>query len=151
MGTAWRVLQVISFALGVGLAGLLAALLILRRRILRHVEGELGRGALLLAASARMGGYAGAAEGGAMAGILMLLATGLYFHSWLGEREIFVSGPSISWIGVSDTRGAPRSERHRIVVRFLNAAGKEDGIALKLLYPEQWVAAIKTHLITRAV
>ena len=71
----------------------------------------------------------------------MLLASGLYFHSWIGSREVFVSGPSISWIGVSDAR---------IVVRFLNAAGKEDGIAIQLLYPEQWVAAIKTHLITRA-
>ena len=36
------------------------------------------------------------------------------------------------------------------MVRFLNAAGKEDGITIRLLYPEQWVAAIKTHLITRA-
>jgi hypothetical protein len=151
MGTAWRVLQVISIALGIGLAGLLAAFLVLRVRILRYVEGELGSGALLLATSARVDRYGGAASGERMAGILMLLSTGLYFRSWLGAREIFVSGPSISWIGVADTRGAPRFERHRIVVRFLNAAGKEDGIALRLLYPEQWVAAIKTHLITRAV
>jgi hypothetical protein len=37
------------------------------------------------------------------------------------------------------------------VIRFLNAAGKEDGIAIRLLSPEAWVEAIKTHLITRAV
>ncbi|HYW82636.1 MAG TPA: hypothetical protein VFB30_05245, partial [Spirochaetia bacterium] len=61
----------------------------------------------------------------------------------------FVPGPSISWIGVSELRGGPRG--HRIVVRFLNTAGKEDGISIKLLYPEQWVDAIKTHLITRTV
>jgi hypothetical protein len=36
-------------------------------------------------------------------------------------------------------------------VRFLNTSGKEDGISIRLLYPEQWVDAIKTHLITRAV
>jgi hypothetical protein len=35
-------------------------------------------------------------------------------------------------------------------VRFLNPEGKEAGVAIQLLYPEQWVAAIKTHLITRA-
>jgi hypothetical protein len=81
--------------------------------------------------------------------MLMLLTGGLYFHSWLGAREVFVPGPSISWIGVSDSRG-PLMERHRIVVRFLNAAGKEDGIVIRLLSPEQWVTAIKTHLITRA-
>jgi hypothetical protein len=37
------------------------------------------------------------------------------------------------------------------VIRFLNTAGKEDGIVIRLLSPEQWVAAIKTRLITRAV
>ena len=71
----------------------------------------------------------------------MLLASGLYFHSWFGSREVFVSGPSISWIGVSDAR---------IVVRFLNTVGKQDGVAIRLLYPEQWVEAIKTHLIARS-
>jgi hypothetical protein len=41
-------------------------------------------------------------------------------------------------------------ERHRIVVRFLNTVGKQDGVAIRLLYPEQWVEAIKTHLIARS-
>jgi hypothetical protein len=80
----------------------------------------------------------------------MLFGSGLYFRSWIGKREVFVPGPAISWIGVFDQHEGHRSERHRIVVRFLNASGKEDGIAVRLLYPEQWVEAIKTHLIQRA-
>jgi len=144
MGNLWRLFEWIGLSLGIGIAGLLAAFLRVRARILRRVQAELGREALLISTGARVGEYDHAADhatSSARVGILMLLASGLYFHSWIGSREVFVSGPSISWIGVSDAR---------IVVRFLNAAGKEDGIAIQLLYPEQWVAAIKTHLITRA-
>jgi heme exporter protein D len=151
MATFLRLLAWIGPILGIVLAGLAVAYLLLRRRILRHVAAELGRETLLLATAARVGASNGAAASSpASVGVLMLLSNGLYFHSWVGSREVFVPGPSISWIGVSDARGAPRSERHRILVRFLNAAGKEDGITIRLLYPEEWVAAIKTHLITRA-
>ena len=152
MGNLWRLLEWIGLALGVVIAGMVMAFLLTRRRIMRHVEGELGREVLLLATGARVGTSDGLTNGKSVpstAGVLMLLSTGIYFHSWLGSREVFVPGPSISWIGVSDTRGR-LADRHRIVVRFLNAAGKEDGIRIQLLYPEQWVAAIKTHLITRA-
>lgn len=152
MGNLWRLLEWIGLALGVVIAGMVMTVLLTRRRIMRHVESELGREVLLLATGARVGAYDHLTDGksvSATAGVLMLLSSGLYFHSWLGSREVFVPGPSISWIGVSETRGH-LSERHRIVVRFLNAAGKEDGITIRLLYPEQWVAAIKTHLITRA-
>ena len=153
MANLWRLLSWIGPILGCIIAGLAVAYLFMRRRILRHVAVELGREALLLSTAARVGDYDVAADGRsplAHVGVLMLLSNGLYFHSWFGSREVFVPGPSISWIGVSDVRGAPRSARHRIVVRFLNAAGKEDGIIIRLLYPEEWVAAIKTHLITRA-
>jgi len=152
MGNLWRLLEWIGLALGVVIAGMAVAFLLTRRRILRHVEAELGREVLLLATGARVGAYDHLTDGRTVAaatGVLMLLTSGLYFHSWLGSREVFVPGPSISWIGVSESRGH-LSERHHIVVRFLNAAGKEDGIVIRLLYPEQWVAAIKTHLITRA-
>jgi hypothetical protein len=152
MGNLWRLLEWIGLVLGVVIAGMAMAFLLTRRRILRHVEGELGREVLLLATGARVGAYDHLSDGKTVSmagGVLMLLSTGLYFHSWVGSREVFVPGPSISWIGVSETRGH-LSERHRIVVRFLNAAGKEDGIIIQLLYPAQWVAAIKTHLITRA-
>jgi hypothetical protein len=150
MVNLWRLLSWIGPILGLFIAALVVAYLVARRRILRHVAAELGREALLLATVARVGGYDVAADGKSPlvhVGVLMLLSSGLYFHSWFGSREVFVPGPSISWIGVSDARA---STRHRIIVRFLNAAGKEDGITIRLLYPEEWVAAIKTHLITRA-
>ena len=152
MGYLWRLFAWVGLFLIIALAAFAATFLFARRRIMRHVEEELGKDALLLAAGARVGESGNGANGGSSlsTGILMLLSSGLYFHAWLGNREVFVPGPSISWIGVSEAHDARRTERNRIVVRFLNAAGKEDGIAIRLLYPAQWVAAIKTHLITRA-
>ncbi len=150
MGDLWNVLEWIAMGLGIAVAALAAAFAVLRRRILRHVRRELGQESLLLAAGARVGGAnGGAGRPPAAAGILMLLSTGLYFHSWIGLREVFIPGPSISWIGVSEVSAGRRGERHRVVVRFLNASGKQDGVAINLWYPEQWVDAIKTHLITR--
>lgn len=150
MGILWRVIEWIGLILAVGIAGVAALFLAARRRILRGAASDLSGEKLLLAAGARAAEYnhgngkPGAPRSGAAAGILMLFATGLYFRSWIGRREVFVAGPAISWIGVSAAK-----EGHRIVVRYLNASGKEDGIALQLLYPEQWVEAIKTHLISR--
>jgi len=150
MGQLWRVLEWVGLFVGAAIVGLALALVVVRRIILGRVRSSLGDNALLIATAARVGGVNGVSVGAAVtAGILILLSNGLYFHSWLGNREIFVPGPSISWIGVSD-EGSSALERHHIVVRFLNAAGKEDGIAIRLFSPEQWVAAIKTHLITRA-
>jgi hypothetical protein len=151
MGYLWRLFAWVGLFLSIAFAAFVATFLLTRRRIMRQVEEELGKDALLLSAGARVG-ESGNGNGGASlsTGILMLLSSGLYFHAWLGSREVFVPGPSISWIGVSEAHEGPRGERHHIVVRFLNAAGKEDGIAIRLLYPAQWVAAIKTHLITRA-
>jgi hypothetical protein len=145
-------LEWIGLCLGIVIAAFAMTFVVARRRILRHVRGELGQDALLLAAGARVGGANGASSGNrpsVAGGILMLLSSGLYFHSWSGRREVFIPGPSISWIGVSESRGGRRMEKHSIVVRFLNASGKEDGVAIRLLYPEHWVDAIKTHLITR--
>ncbi len=152
MGTFWRLVGWIALCLGAVIAGTAVAFLVTRRHILRHVQEELGRESMLLVAAARVGadnGSPSVTHISRVAGILMLLSSGLYFHSWAGGREVFIPGPSISWIGVSDPRDGPRTDRHRIVVRFLNASGKEDGVAIRLLYPEQWVDAIKTHLITR--
>lgn len=153
MGNLWSVLEWIALALGIAVAAFAAAFAVLRRRILRHVRRELGQESLLLAAGARVGGTNGMSGSGrppAAAGILMLLSTGLYFHSWIGIREVFIPGPSISWIGVADARVGRHGDRHRVVVRFLDASGKQDGVAINLMYPEQWVDAIKTHLITRS-
>jgi hypothetical protein len=159
MGALWRVLEWIGLILGTGIAVVAALILLARRRILRRVAADLAGEPLLLAAGAQVGEYHGANGAGpppaGAAGILMLFGSGLYFRSWVGSREVFVSGPAISWIGVPESlpprQGtSSRVGRHRIVVRFLNAAGKEDGIAVRLLYPEQWVNAIKTHLISRS-
>jgi hypothetical protein len=152
MGNLWRLLEWIGLCLGIVIAALAVTFVVVRRRILRHVQGELGQNALLLAAGARVGGYDGLSEGQRptlAVGILMLLSSGLYFHSWTGRREVFIPGASISWIGVPEEPEGGRAEGHRIVVRFLNASGKQDGVAIRLMYPEQWVDAIKTHLITR--
>jgi len=152
MENLFAALEWIGLLFGTAIVGLACGFLFVRRRILRHVEVELGREAMLLATGARVGASNGNGNGRAPTsslGVLMLLSTGLYFHSWVGNRELFVPGPSISWIGVSELQGGQRG--HRIVVRFLNTSGKEDGISIRLLYPEQWVDAIKTHLITRAV
>ena len=145
MAYLWRLLEWIGLCLGVVIAGLAMTFAMVRRRVFRQVRGELGQDSLLLAAGARVAG-----SNGTSVGILMLLSSGLYFHSWSGRREVFIPGPSISWIGVSESREGSRVERHRIVVRFLNASGKEDGVAIRLLYPEHWVDAIKTHLIRRS-
>ena len=151
MGILWKVIEWIAFTVGAIIAGGAITFLFARRGVFRHVRAGLGRDSLLLAAGARVGAPdgGGAQHASATAGVLMLLSSGLYFHSWIGRREVFIPGASISWIGVPDSAQVPRWERPRIVVRFLNAVGKEDGIAIRLLYPTQWVAAIKTHLITR--
>jgi hypothetical protein len=152
MGNLWRVLEWTGLCLGIIIAAFAVTFAVARRLILGHVQVELGQNALLLSAAAQVGGYNGSSEGrrpSLAMGILMLLSTGLYFHSWSGRHEVFIPGPSISWIGVSEQREGSGVRRQRIVVRFLNASGKQDGVAIRLLYPEQWVDAIKTHLITR--
>ena len=142
MGNLYGIAEWIGLVLGGLIVAAVLAFLILRRRLIVRVEAELGRDCVLLVAASRMGFSPKPME----PGLLMLLATGLYFHSWFADRELFIPGPSITYIGVSDAM----RERHAIVLRFLNTAGKEDGLLIRLLYPEQWVTAIKTHLITRS-
>jgi len=142
MGNLYGIAEWIGLLLGGLIVAAVLAFLILRRRLIVRVEAELGRDCVLLVAASRMGFSPKPME----PGLLMLLATGLYFHSWFADRELFIPGPSITYIGVSDAM----RERHAIVLRFLNTAGKEDGLLIRLLYPEQWVTAIKTHLITRS-
>jgi len=154
MGYLWRVLEWIGLGVAIAAVACGIAFAAARRRILRHARSQLGKDSLLLVAGARVGGFNGhSGRAGRRlspaSGVLMLLSSGLYFHSWIGLREVFIPGPSISWIGVSEPRTGRRPDRHRIVVRFLDAAGKQDGVAITLLYPVQWVDAIKTHLITR--
>jgi hypothetical protein len=177
MGALWRAIEWIGLVLAVGIAGLTVLFLLARRRILRRVAEDLAGESPLMAAGAQVGEYGrGNGKSPGAAGILMLFRTGLYFRSWVGNREVFVSGPAISWIGVADRpeihrhgqgrvgrsaahglspsarpegRAGTRSASQLIVVRFLNAAGKADAVAIRLMNPEQWVEAIKTHLIAR--
>jgi hypothetical protein len=153
MGNLYGIAEWIGLLLGGLIVAAVLAFLILRRRLIVRVEAELGRDCVLLVAASRMGFSPKPME----PGLLMLLATGLYFHSWFADRELFIPGPSITYIGVSDALSGAAGgasggmrERHAIVLRFLNTAGKEDGLLIRLLYPEQWVTAIKAHLITRS-
>jgi hypothetical protein len=144
-------LEWIGLFLGAAVAGLLCGMAFVRWRLVRRVKIEIGAEKILLATTSRL---ALLAEGGKPAhrmntGILMLLKNGLYFHSWLGGKEFFVSGPAITYIGVADNASGGAMVRPAVVLKFLNSLGKEDGVYLRLLSPDQWVGAIKTHLIAR--
>jgi hypothetical protein len=153
MPDAAGLLQLIGLLLGASLVGVLSGLGLVRRRLVLKVKTEFGAENVLLTTTARL---APLMEGARTVrrpetGSLMLLKNGLYFHSWFGNREFFVSGPSITYIGVADTTAGRRIERAAVVLKFLNQAGKEDGVYLRLLSPDHWVGAIKTHLIARPV
>jgi hypothetical protein len=151
MPIAVRYLEWISLFFGAVVAGVLLGLAYVRWRLVRRVKIEIGEEKILLVTTSRL---APLAEGGGPArrpdiGILMLLKHGLYFHSWLGRREFFVSGPAITYIGLAEEAAGGNRERAAVVLKFLNSIGKEDGVYLRLLYPDRWVDAIKTHLIAR--
>jgi hypothetical protein len=146
-------LEWIGLFFGAIAAGILCGLAMVRWRLVRRVKREIGEEKILLVTASRLGPLA---DGGKPAhrletGILMLLKNGLYFHSWLGRRELFISGPAITYIGVADNAALRSLDRAVVVLKFLNSQGKEDGVYLRLLSPDQWVGAIKTHLIARPV
>jgi hypothetical protein len=154
MGGLYSVFEWVGLCLGIAISVGALAFLFVRWRLMRGVQVEMGSDSVLLVAGARVGSFDSGATRRASPsffGLLMLLSTGLYFRSWRGKGEVFIPGASISWIGVPETQGVHGAGRHAIVIRFLNTAGKEDGIVIRLLSPEQWVAAIKSRLITRAV
>ena len=150
-------LTVIGLVLGTLTAATLLAFALVRWRLARRIAAALGPGKILLTAPARVASTGGASATEQPAagerprgrGLLVLLAGGLYFHSWLGDRELFVAGPSITYIGVSDQGSQGRASRGPIALRFLNAAAKEDGIAIRVPYAGQWAEAIRTRLIGR--
>ena len=94
------------------IAGLAVTFVVARRRILRHVGSEPGRSSLLLTAAARVGGYDGlrTAGGRPRPRVLMLLSSGLYFHSWrAGARSSFPGPPSHG----SGCRRSPRAAERK--------------------------------------
>jgi hypothetical protein len=151
-------LALIGLIFGTLAAAAFLAFAVIRWRLTRRIAAALGPGKIMLTAPARvepLGGQPGgdSRSGGDLLhrhGLLVLLAGGLYYHSWIGDRELFVAGPSITYIGVPDPgargRGAPRGP---ITLRYLNAGAKEDGIAIRVPYAEQWAETIRTRLIGR--
>lgn len=148
---AASILVWIGSLLGAAIAGVCLGMLAVRVRLVRRVQRELGREKLLLVTSSSLRSLASAGRLSLVleAGILMLLSSGLYYHSWLGRRELYIPGPAITYIGVAD--GGDGHVRGQVILRFLTTLGKEDGVTIRLLSPDQWVAAIKTHLIGRPV
>jgi hypothetical protein len=142
----------IGLVLGTLAAAAFLAFAVVRWRLTRRIAAALGPGKIMLTAPARVEPLGGRPGGDRLHrhGLLVLLAGGLYYHSWIGDRELFVAGPSITYIGVPDPgargRGAPRGP---ITLRYLNAAAKEDGIAIRVPYAEQWAETIRTRLIGR--
>lgn len=156
--SALDLLALIGLVLGTLAAAAFLAFALVRWRLTRRIAAALGPGKILLTAPVRIEPLGGrpasetaSAEGmRRRRGLLVLLAGGLYFHSWLGDQELFVTGPSITYIGVPDAGSRGRgSRRGPIALRYLNAAAKEDGIAIRVPYAEQWAEAIRSRLIGR--
>jgi hypothetical protein len=146
-----RLLGWIGLTLGVAAAAVLLAMAVVRWRLVRRIRSELGREKVLLVTSSRLATLENGegAAGARRAGVLALLQGGLYYHSWFGRRELFIPGPAITYIGIGETLDGKPPEHSSVVLRFLNAMGKEDGVIIRILSPQQWVSAIKTHLIAR--
>lgn len=151
------VLALVGLVLGTLAAAAFLAFAIVRWRLARRIAAAVGPGKIMLTAPARLeplgvpspSDAAPAEEQPRGRGLLVLLPGGLYFHSWVGDREMFVTGPSITYIGVPDAGTRGRGARGPITLRYLNAAAKDDGVAIRLPYAEQWAEAIRTHLIGR--
>ena len=157
MRASLDLLALIGLVIGTLAAGTFLAFAVVRWRLARRIAAALGPGKIMLTAPARLDPLGGPAPGDEASGeerpggrgLLVLLPGGLYFHSWLGDRELFVAGPSITYIGVPDVGTRGRGARGPIALRYLNAAAKEEGIEIRLPYAEQWAEAIRTHLIGR--
>lgn len=153
---ALDLLALIGLALGTLAAAAFLAFALVRWRLTRRIAAALGPGKIMLTAPVRLEPLGGRTPGETASaegfrrrrGLLVLLAGGLYFHSWLGDQELFVTGPSITYIGVPD-RGSRGSRSGPIALRYLNAAAKEDGVAIRVPYAEQWAEAIRSRLIGR--
>ena len=158
MFTPLDLLALIGLVLGTLAAAAFLAFAVVRWRLTHRIAAALGPGRIMLTAPARLDPLGGRSAGDGPAGggllhrqgLLVLLAGGLYFHSWVGDRELFVTGPSITYIGVPDpgTRGR-EARRGPVTLRYLNAAAKEDGVAIRVPYAEQWAETIRTRLIGR--
>jgi hypothetical protein len=141
----------IGLTLCIAVVGALLGMAVVRWRLIRRIRGELGPGKVLLVTASRLASLeeAGGPRGLRHAGVLVLLRRGVYYRSWFGKREVFVPGAAITYIGLSESANGRAHEAGAVVLRFLNSMGKEDGVVIRLLSPEQWISAVKTHLIAR--
>lgn len=80
-------------------------------------------------------------------GALVLLKDKLYYRARFSHRELFIPGPAITHIGVTDTHKGKSLHQYAMAISFLNADGKEEKAAFRIPLPAQWVAAIKATLI----
>jgi hypothetical protein len=82
-------------------------------------------------------------------GALVLVKGGVYYRARFANREVFIPGPSITYIGVSNQHKGKDLHQNVVVIQFLNTEGREDKAAFRIPYPGQWVGAIKANLIGR--
>lgn len=80
-------------------------------------------------------------------GVLVLLKDGLYYRARFANRELFIPGSAITYIGVTDTHKKKPLHQNVVVLQFLNNDGKEDKAAFRIPYPAQWISAIKANLL----
>jgi hypothetical protein len=81
-------------------------------------------------------------------GALVLLKNGLYYRARFRRRELFIPGPAITYIGVSDGHKGRALHQQVVVIQFLNPGGREERAAFRMAYPAQWVGAIKANLLS---
>ncbi len=80
-------------------------------------------------------------------GALVLLKDGIYYRARYANRELFIPGSSITYIGVSGVHKGKDLHQTVVVIQFLNQDGREERGAFRIPYPAQWVAAIKANLL----
>jgi hypothetical protein len=83
------------------------------------------------------------------AGVLVLLRHGLYYRARFANRDLFIAGPAITYIGVTHTHKRKDLHQAVVLIQFLNEEGREEKAAFRIPYPAQWVAAIKANLLEK--
>ena len=82
-------------------------------------------------------------------GALVLLKDGIYYRARHANRELFIPGSSITYLGVSQSHKGKDLHQTVVVIQFLNQDGREEKAAFRIPYPAQRVAAIKANLLDK--
>jgi hypothetical protein len=83
------------------------------------------------------------------AGALVLLKDGIYYRARFANRELYIPGSVITYIGVTNVHKGKDLHQSVVVLQFLSEEGREDKAAFRMPYPAQWVAAIKSNLLEK--